>query len=118
MKCPYCKREVENATKFCSYCGHSLTKIKTPTAPTTPPIYYVAQPAPQPTPTNGYAIAGFVLAFIFSLLGLIFSLIGRSKAKTIGSGEGLAIAGMIISTIRIALVFIIFFLAFCVALLE
>ena len=44
------------------------------------------------------AIIGFVLSFFFALLGLIFSIIGLKKAKQLGgSGQGLAVAGLIIS---------------------
>jgi Tfp pilus assembly protein PilE len=52
--------------------------------------------------TSGMAIAGFVLAFFCSLLGLIFSIIGLSQVNksngTLG-GKGLAIAGIIISSL-------------------
>ncbi len=52
------------------------------------------------------AIAGFVLSFFCGLLGLIFSLIGYNECKTsegrIG-GEGLALAGIIISIISMLL---------------
>jgi hypothetical protein len=52
--------------------------------------------------TSGMAIAGFVLSFLCSLLGLIFSIIGLSQVNksngTLG-GKGLAIAGIVISAI-------------------
>jgi hypothetical protein len=60
------------------------------------PAYY----APVPTRTSGMAIAGFVLSFFCALLGLIFSCIGYSECKKSNgtvTGEGLAIAGIIIS---------------------
>ena len=47
------------------------------------------------------AIAGLVLAFFFPLLGFIFSLIGLRRAKSAGgSGRGLALAGLVISTLN------------------
>lgn len=55
---------------------------------------------PMMTRTSGMAIAGFVLSFFCALLGLIFSCIGLSEVKKSGgtvTGEGLAIAGIIIS---------------------
>jgi Tfp pilus assembly protein PilE len=67
----------------------------------------VQQAGPGPVPgvaskTSGMAIAGFILAFVCSLLGLIFSIIGLSQINksngTLG-GKGLAIAGIVISVI-------------------
>jgi hypothetical protein len=51
-----------------------------------------------PVKTNGMAIAGFVLSFFISPLGIIFSAIGLNQ---IGKdprqgGKGLAIAGLIL----------------------
>lgn len=72
------------------------------------------QPAPQPqvvvvqNPTNGYAIAGFVCSFFFSILGIIFSAIGLKRAKELNdTGKGLAIAGLVISIVSIAISLII-----------
>ena len=51
-------------------------------------------------PTNGMAIAGFVCSFFFQILGLIFSIIGLCQIKNSGeNGRGLAIAGIIISSV-------------------
>ena len=53
--------------------------------------------------TSGMAIAGFVLALLScSLLGLIFSIIGYDECKrSFGAvkGDGLALAGIVISTV-------------------
>jgi len=70
------------------------------TMPYPPPV------APRAYRTSGMAIAGFVLAFFSSPLGLIFSIIGRNECKRSGGtvgGDGLALAGIIISIISIAL---------------
>ena len=68
-----------------------------------------------PPPSNVLAIAGFVCSLILipvfpigilsSLLGLILSLVGLSKSKKLpeNKGRGLAVAGTIISIIRLAL---------------
>ena len=56
-------------------------------------------PAPR---TSGLAIAGFICSFFCSVLGLILSIMGRNECKRSGgtvSGEGLALAGIIISSI-------------------
>lgn len=57
---------------------------------------------PQPSRANAFAILGFIFAFVISPLGLIFSIIGLSKAKKMGGKQkGLAVAGLIISIISI-----------------
>jgi hypothetical protein len=56
--------------------------------------------------TSGMAIAGFVLAFFCSILGLIFSIIGYNEARKSNgmvTGEGLALAGIIISIMSMLL---------------
>lgn len=70
------------------------------------PPGYVMMPVGVQTRTSGMAIAGFVLAFFCSLLGLIFSIIGYNEAKKSNgtvTGEGLALAGIIISIIGMVL---------------
>ena len=48
------------------------------------------------------AIAGFVLAFLCSILGLVFSIIGLNQCNQRNqSGKGLAIAGIVISILSI-----------------
>src|SRR5207248_341094 len=68
---------------------------------------YGAFNAPPVMPrTSGMAIAGFILSFFCSLLGLIFSIIGYNEARKSGgavTGEGLALAGIIISIIGMLL---------------
>ena len=58
----------------------------------------------QPPQSNGMATAGFILSFFTGALGLIFSIIGFKRSKELnGSGRDLAIAGIIISCISIAI---------------
>src|SRR5690242_10384417 len=61
--------------------------------------------------TSGMAIAGFVLSFFCSLLGLIFSIIGYNECKRSDgqvTGDGLALAGIIISIVGMVLSFVWF----------
>jgi hypothetical protein len=54
--------------------------------------------APVQGPIPGLVIAGFVCAFVFPLLGLVFSAVGLSQAARAQSrGEKLAVAGIVIS---------------------
>ena len=64
------------------------------------------RPAPvQNNSTNGFAIAGLVCSIVVgSITGIIFSAIGMSKAKELGNGKGMAIAGLVISIVRIAII--------------
>ncbi len=57
---------------------------------------------PPASRTSGLAIAGFICSFFCSVLGLILSIMGRNECKRSGGtvgGEGLALAGIIISSI-------------------
>ena len=55
--------------------------------------------------TNGFAIAGLICSILVgSITGIIFSAIGLSTAKKIGTGKGMSIAGIVISIVRIAII--------------
>lgn len=101
MFCPKCGNTVNEDATFCPVCGAALKGE--------------AQPAPQPTPayapvrgSNTMAILGLVFAFIMPILGLIFSILGLNKAKEMqGEGHGLALAGLIISIVEMAISLIV-----------
>jgi hypothetical protein len=68
-------------------------------------------PAPMPAPpaaSDGktLGIVGLVLAFLFSLAGLIVSIIARKQSKAAGVPNGPATAGIIISIIGIVITLI------------
>lgn len=66
-----------------------------------PPV--PSQPMPShsaPATTNVMAILSLVFAFVFTPLGIIFGAIGLNQIKKTGEeGKGLAIAGLITSSI-------------------
>lgn len=68
------------------------------------PVQYHSPQAMGPS-YNGMAIAGFVLSFLFPLLGLIFSLVALNgmKQNRNDEGKGLATAGLIISIVLLSL---------------
>lgn len=63
--------------------------------------------------TNGFAIAGFVCSLVlFGLLGLIFSIIGLTQIEKNGQdGKGLAIAGIVVSIVRLFIILFYIFVA-------
>ena len=70
----------------------------------------MTSPAPTPAPAAApvsdgrtLGIVGLVLAFLFSLAGLIVSLIARGQSKRAGVPNGPATAGIIISIIGLVL---------------
>ncbi|MCL2570121.1 MAG: hypothetical protein FWE16_02850 [Firmicutes bacterium] len=105
MNCTNCNIQSQPNSKFCQGCGTPLAQQQSPQQPGGfqggnyhgGPYPY---PFPPPPPQNGMAIAGLILAFIFPLLGLIFSILGLNKAKQMnGEGHGLAMAGLVISIV-------------------
>jgi hypothetical protein len=104
MNCPTCGTVLADGSPFCSTCGANLGNAPPPGMPAMPYQQPYAQPMVMPR-NSGMAIAGFVLALLScSLLGLIFSIIGYSECKkSMGTvkGEGLALAGIIISIVWI-----------------
>lgn len=59
---------------------------------------------PAPAPTNTMAILALIFGFVFSPLGIVFGFVGRSQIKRTGeSGDGLALAGIIIGGVFTAL---------------
>ena len=101
MKCPSCGAVTADGTPFCSSCGASFEGRFPPGTIKGPPK------------TSGMAITGFVTSFVCGVIGLIFSLIGFQECrKSNGAirGEGLAIAGLVISIANIGFL-ILFFVA-------
>lgn len=99
MNCPNCGKEFTG--NFCSNCG-TVVNIQNQ------PPYQFQQPNMVNNKTNGMAIGGFVLSCvsilmcggIASIIGLILSIVGLSQIGKNGEkGKGLAIAGIIISSI-------------------
>lgn len=62
------------------------------TAPSAP-AYAPYGAAPETVPGKGLAIAGLILAFVAPLVGLILSLVAKSKLKKAGAPTSLATAG-------------------------
>lgn len=111
MFCKNCGKELKDGSAFCSGCGAAVNgSAPTQTAPPQG-AQYSQQPAqPDQVPAangeNTIAIIGFVFAFLFSLVGLICSIIGYNNAKRGAPYRGLALAGIIISIVSMVISFI------------
>lgn len=61
--------------------------------------------------TNTFSIIGFCLSFIFNIIPIVISTIALNQIKESGEkGRGLAIAGIIISTIKLITIVLLFIL--------
>ncbi|HET6818495.1 MAG TPA: DUF4190 domain-containing protein [Mycobacteriales bacterium] len=64
---------------------------------------------PQPSSTNGFAIASLVCAFLCWPLGLVFGFVAKSQIRQSGQqGSGLATAGIVVSAVAGALLVLFF----------
>lgn len=100
MFCKNCGKEIDDNAQVCIHCG-----VATPNAS--------QSQVAAPQKTNGLAIAGLVLSILWftSLIGLILSIVGFQKSKTEeynGSGRKIALAGIIIGAILVAILCIWF----------
>lgn len=77
--------------------------------------------------TNGFAVAGFVISLVstilccgtFNWLSLVFSIIGLVNSKNMNNeGKSLAIAGIVISSIFLILTIILYALGITASVLE
>ncbi len=100
--CTECGRKLTGDDKFCPSCGLKIGE-EVITVSTTDSTSTISES------DNGIAIAGFICAiFGLNIIGLILSAIGISNAnKNGGKNKGLAIAGVIISCIRLVISIII-----------
>jgi hypothetical protein len=73
--------------------------------PIPPPVDLAQTPPPNPTGTNTLSVVGLVFAFIAPLVGLVLSIIGLTKSKKNHQSTGIAIAGIIVSSVFMLLVF-------------
>ena len=111
MYCKQCGKRAEATDKFCVGCGIPVAFGQGGSSDPWGQSR-VGQPmnAPQGDAwgsfggqNNTMAILGLVFAFFFPLLGVIFSIIGLGRAKQMGNGRGIAIAGLVISIVMIAI---------------
>lgn len=104
--CSKCGMVAPHPAPFCSSCGTSL--ISGGVMPAIPSM-------PVAPKTSGLAITGFVLSFVCGVLGLIFSILGYNEAKKSNgriTGQGFALAGIIISIVSTLIALLMWWLVF------
>lgn len=69
--------------------------------PAVPPPQVYAQPTADPG--KGLGIAGIVLAFFAPLIGLILSIVSKSRSKRAGQPGGLGLTGIILNSIMMVI---------------
>ena len=98
MFCKNCGKEIDDNAAVCPNCGVATENMTKNTAPV-------------PAQKNSMALASFILALLgFNLVSLILSIVGLSYSKKpeyAGDGKGFAIAGIIISSIYLAIFIIL-----------
>ena len=113
--CTKCGNSLEDNAAFCTKCGSPQGYVNYNKNYNNYNQGNYSYNNQQVNRTNGYALAGFILSFFFFMIALIFSIIGYSQSKKMnGEGKGLAIAGIIICSVRIAIVILIMALAYTI----
>ena len=92
MYCKNCGSVIDDNAAVCPHCGVVANREK------------LVQSEEK---TNTLAVVGFILSFFIAIAGLICSIIGyRNASQYHGKGKGMALAGIIISTISIVFIVI------------
>ena len=129
MYCRYCGKQLSDDSKFCHACGSAVdspvTAQVTPTPTESPQPVCTCQCSQAPVQegkkkNNVCCLIGFILSFvsylfafnelcIFSLAGLILSIIGLVQAKKRNENwRGFGLAGIIIGGVAVLIGFIFF----------
>ena len=119
--CTKCGNEL-NDSNFCEKCGAKNEDANTNNAGTV----QINQTIVTKPKSNGFATAGFIISLVSllccgstSTFGLIFSIIGLVTAKKYdGNGKGLAIAGIIISSISVILLILFYVLGIAASFID
>ena len=119
MICPRCGNEISDTVKFCPVCGNPGADTadlhdETATAGSgTDNKEIMTGTTERKTGKNGFAIAALIMGIVAipcdyvllipSILAIIFSIIGITKASSAGCGRGMSVAGLILGIIAAVL---------------
>ena len=107
MYCRYCGKQIDPDANYCIHCGAAQTDAR--------PSYDQRPAAENPKRTNGFGIAGFVLAIvtistwylnffgIVPLVALVLSCVGMYRRRYCNYANRLTVAGLVLSIISVAI---------------
>ncbi len=127
--CTQCGSALEEGSVVCPNCGNKIRSAEENVVTAEPVVNQnVSYDNNNGTvkKSNTFALVGFILSLVnilccgaFSIFGLVFSIIGLVESKKQdGNGKGMAIAGIIISSIFVVLSILSMFLGFFSSVIE
>ena len=124
--CTQCGSALEEGSAVCPNCGNKIRKVEEEVVYSEPANQNVTYENNGTKKNNVFALVGFILSLVnilccgsLSIFGLIFSIVGLVESKKQdGNGKGMAIAGIIISSVFIVLSIILTFLGVFSSMVE
>ena len=127
--CTQCGSALEEGSVVCPNCGNKIRSAEENVVTAEPVVNQnVSYDNNNGTVKNSntFALVGFILSLVnilccgaFSIFGLVFSIIGLVESKKQdGNGKGMAIAGIIISSIFVVLSILSMFLGIFSSVIE
>lgn len=126
FRCPHCGQVQAPGANFCANCGRPMSGPGGAAAYNAGGRYYgPSSPAPAPTKANPLGIVGFLLGLLgllsiflvpypFNLagpgLGFLLSIIGTCVSHRLRWGNGLAVAGIVLSLLALLFALLLHFI--------
>ena len=119
MMCPQCGQPVPEGATLCPTCGRQTAPTQSSVGGLSPLAPTMTSGQVTPEKTSGMAIASFIFGLLFlffplSILAVVFGHISLSQIKNSAGrlgGKGLAIAGLVLGYLGIALIPLILIIA-------
>ena len=112
--CPKCGAQLADDDDYCYFCGNKLEEeIVERTEASFSHIENSSEQYRNNYDNNTPAVVGFVMSFIFPIVGLVLSIIGLKNSKRLnGKNRSLAIAGIIISILNYVITLGLYFIIY------